>query len=38
MENIVVRFGKEVLELLDCSEEVGIEEIAEIMSGFSRDC
>ena len=37
MENIVVRCGKEVLELLDCSEEAGIEEIAEIMSGFSRD-
>ena len=37
MENIVVRCGKEVLELLDRSEEAGIEEIAEIMSGFSRD-
>ena len=37
MESIVVRCGKEVLELLDRSEEAGVEEIVEIMSGFSRD-
>ena len=37
MENMVVRCGEEVSELLDRSEEAGIEEIVEIMSGFSRD-
>ena len=37
MESIVVRCGKEVLELLHRSEEAGVEEIVEIMSEFSRD-
>ena len=38
MENMVVRCGEEVSKLLDPFEEAGIEEIVEIMSGFSRDC
>ena len=37
MENILVMCRKKVLELLDRSEEAEIEDIVEIMSGFSRE-
>lgn len=37
VENMVVKCGQEVSELLDQSEEAGIEEIVEIMSRFARD-